>query len=243
MNAPTSYFIPSWVKEVWNKITIKQNWLKFSKSEIEKIFNSEIFSPTDLINLLRKQFPWVYESDAWVSEKMTLEEHTLLVMRQFERYFSHKPLPWGIYKNLFRLMLALHDIWKAEAIKNWWKDNQHFYTKKFVEDFFRDLWIDGRNTNIVLSLLQEDIIWKYLQWNNDLETTKVLIKHWAKKSWLDEKVFFRLLCIYFKVDAWSYTKDATWKDSYLDKIFIFDQKQKNIGFSSDVQKKIDYLGF
>lgn len=49
-------------------------------------------------------------------EALSLKQHTLLVLRQFERYFSHHPLPGGISKTLMRAMLVLHDIGKPIAM-------------------------------------------------------------------------------------------------------------------------------
>ena len=51
---------------------------------------------------------------------------------------------------------------------------------------------------------------------------------------------FELLCIFFKLDAGSYTENAGGKKS-LDHLFIFDEKNKNIDLSPDIKKRIDLI--
>ena len=51
---------------------------------------------------------------------------------------------------------------------------------------------------------------------------------------------FELLCIFFKLDAGSYTENAGGKKS-LDHLFIFDEKNKNIDLAPDIKKRIDLI--
>jgi hypothetical protein len=54
------------------------------------------------------------------------------------------------------------------------------------------------------------------------------------------KEYFEIFCIYYKVDAGAYTKNA-WGFELLDHLFIFDEENHKLIFAPQVQEKIDKL--
>ena len=155
---------------------------KFTKNDLDKAFEDQKFIPEKLILLLKKQYSDIYNQDAGVREGYTLEQHTLMVMKQFEKYFGDKDLPSGVDKNIFRLILALHDIGKPEAISRGGKHLQHRYTQKYIQSLFRHLGIDEKHTNLALVLVSGDPIGKYLTSRMDAGETRRIIEKMANRA-------------------------------------------------------------
>jgi len=216
--------------------------LQFQVSELEEVFEDENFSPEKLVTLLEKQFPNIYEQGTDVWEGYTLEQHTLMVMKQFEKYFSDKILPANIDKDNFRLILALHDIGKPEAIAKGGKHLQHEYTQQYVQKLFDKLEIDKNHTNSAVVLTSEDSMGRYISNKTNALDTKTTIEDMAVKAGIPAEDFFELLCTYYKADAGSYTENAEGFKS-LDSLFEFDEENRKLNFSSRIQDKIDQLGF
>lgn len=216
--------------------------LEFSSSDLREIFEDEQFSPEKLILLLERQYPDTYKQGVGVWEGYTLEVHTLMVMGQFEKYFGDKDLPSGIDKNIFRLILALHDVGKPEAISRGGKHLQHEYTQQYIQSLFEALGIDQRHTDLALVLTSGDPIGKYLTSRMDAMQTRTTIEQMANEAKMPVDEFFELLCIYYKLDAGSYTENAGGLRS-LDDLFDFDEVNHNLNFAPHVQSRINQLGF
>ncbi|MFZ4398531.1 MAG: hypothetical protein ACOYO1_00740 [Bacteroidales bacterium] len=216
--------------------------VQFQLSELDDVFHSDVFSPEALIAILKRWYPETYNQDAGVSEGYTLEEHTLMVMKQFEKYYGDKTLPAEVDKNKFRLILALHDIGKPEAISRGNKLLQHKCTILIIKKLFSILGIDEKHTYIALQLISGDPIGKYLKSSLNKIQTRKIVEEMSNKAKIPANEFFKLLCIYYKVDAGSYTENAGGFKS-LDYLFNFDEVKHELGFASDIQMKIDQLGF
>jgi hypothetical protein len=216
--------------------------LKFSNSDLKEIFGNKQFSPERLILLLERQYPSTYRQDVGVWEGYTLKKHTLMVMGQFEKYFGDKDLPSGIDKNIFRLFLALHDVGKPEAISRGGKHLQYEYTRQYIQSLFEALGIDQRHTDLALVLASGDPIGKYLTSRMDTIQTRTAIEQMANEAKMSVNEFFELLCIYYKLDAGSYTENAGGLRS-LDDLFEFDEINRNLNFAPHVQSRINQLGF
>lgn len=216
--------------------------LKFTSNNLREIFEDEQFSPEKLILLIEKQYPNTYKQGVGVWEGYTLEEHTLMVMRQFEKYFGDKDLPSGIDKNMFRLILALHDVGKPEALSKGGKHLQHEYTQRYIKSLFEALGIDEKHTGLALMLASGDPIGKYLRSRMNAMQTRTAIEEMAKEAKMEIDEFFELLCIYYKLDAGSYTENAGGLRS-LDDLFDFDEANHNLNFAPHVQSRISQLGF
>ncbi|MFA6436614.1 MAG: hypothetical protein WC242_00650 [Candidatus Paceibacterota bacterium] len=216
--------------------------LRFDANELEEIFKDEEFNPEKLVLLLERQYPGIYERGTGVWEGYTLGQHTLTVMRQFEKYFGNKPLPAGIDRNKFRLVLALHDIGKPEAIEKGGKHLQHEYTRQYIQKLFDALGIDKEFTDSIFVLILGDPMGKFLRKEMNIFEMREAIEKMADKAKMPVKDFFELLCIYFKLDAGSYTEHGGGIRS-LDDLFDFDEETNNLNFAPHVQERIDQLGF
>ncbi len=192
-------------------------------------------------DFVREQFA----ADAGVWEGYTIEEHTLMVMTQYEKYFSNDPLPGGMSPDSFRRILAVHDIGKPEAIAQGDKKNQHTHTLKYAPEILAREGLAPWEIDQAKALLSADPIGSYLQTGNTVEA-KRSIKKMAKESGLPEGDFFKLLTVFYQVDAGAYTKDATiegvveGKES-MDSLFVFDISNKKMAFTPEVEGKIDKL--
>ncbi len=92
----------------------------------------------------------------------TLEDHTLRVLRQFEKYFADKPLPHGISKPLFRLLLVLHDIGKPLTEGEESTIKQHEYTPQVIDALRPVLPFKQQDIDLIIGLIQGDCIGSYL---------------------------------------------------------------------------------
>ena len=212
------------------------------REDLDNVLNAPDYTPEKLIELLKKQYYYFYKHDSGVWEGYTIEQHTLMVLNQFEKYFGNKDLPAGFDKNIFRLILALHDIGKPSAIVNGGKQHQHKYTWKYVRNIFRHLNIDKRTSDIALTLVSGDPLGAFIKGHINKEETKRILEKMAARINLPASQFFELLIVYFKSDAGAYTENAGGLPS-LDHLFDFDEKNRNLNFSPEVQARIDELGF
>lgn len=204
------------------------------------IFFRRNFAPEKLLQFLSADLGGIYDADAGVWEKYTIGQHTFMVMRQFERYFANLELPGSLDPNLFRLILALHDVGKPEAIARGDKNKQHVYTVRMVEEFFDALDFSDEHKDLAIALIQEDAIGKYIKGKEDASVTAELIKRSAASGKMAAPDFFLLLSIFYRVDAGSYTEDAGGFKS-LDHLFIFDHEKPELTFSPEIAGKIEIL--
>lgn len=75
----------------------------------------DAYSPEVLLKAFRSnaRLAHLLDQDARVRENYTIDEHTEMVLRQYDRYQLSRPLPGGISHGEFRLILGLHDIGKS----------------------------------------------------------------------------------------------------------------------------------
>jgi len=131
---------------VWHKIAGifgKSNSLFFTRAELDEILGSPDYTPKALVRLFERNLGKEFNADSGVWEKYSIKRHTLMVMGQFEKYFSKSDLPASISKRLFRAFLALHDIGKPDPIKKTGdRRNQHLYTIEIMSSMgFIRFWL------------------------------------------------------------------------------------------------------
>ena len=229
---------------MWNRILKaigQQNKLSFSRAELEHVLNSPDYSPKALITLFEGDLSKAFDADSGVREKYSIKRHTLMVMGQFERYFSKNDFPAGVDKNFFRVFLALHDIGKPEAIKRTGdKHNQHRYTVEVMRHFLTQLDYNDQEIGIALALVSEDVIGNYIKGRySGKKTTEELIQM-SESTGLPFYDFLKLLLMFYQSDAGSYTEDAGGLKS-LDHLFEFDRPKGRMDFSVNVVAKVDQL--
>jgi len=204
------------------------------------ILQKSVFNPQELINCLKSMnnLDEVYQQKV---RHYTLERHTLLVMNEFERHFSQIDLPTN--KNLFRLMLALHDIRKPKAFLEGNKNNQYAHTIEIINGLRISLPFTNLEVDLCISLVSTDTLGMYLQGQINLETAKKHIIALANRTNLSVLAFFRLITIYYQCDIASYTADAGGL-AYLEHLFVyqnsskvFDKANNRLKFSTNFEVK------
>ncbi len=200
----------------------------------------EGFSPEKLLQFLAADFGGIYAADAGVWEGYTIGQHTLMVLRQFERYFGTQVLPGNCDINMLRLILALHDTGKREAIACGDKNQQHLHTVQIIEEFFDALDFPEASKKLAVALIEEDALGKYIRGRQDVFQTAALIEQSAAKGGMVVRDFLELLTIFYRVDAGSYTEDAGGLKS-LDHLFVFDHQKPALAFAPEIADKMEIL--
>lgn len=207
---------------------------------IAEALNAPDFEPKKLIEALKKVLSLgpLYSMSVGVWEGYTLEEHTLLAMSQFEKYFSATQLPGKGDKQIFRILLALHDIGKPQAVAYGRKEEQHARTLEIINEIKEELPLSPEQLNVVMSLVDGDPIGLFIRGRADLESTVEEIRIKAEKAGLTAAEFFDLLTIYYQMDASSYTADSGGKAS-LEFLFVKDQERNRFAFDP-VKKRLKF---
>ncbi|MCB0845490.1 MAG: hypothetical protein KDE26_19710 [Bacteroidetes bacterium] len=219
-----------------------REYLPFSSDDLHTILDANPFFPDSLIDFLDGLYPNIYHQSVGVVENYTLRQHTYMVMNQFEKYFSRLPLPGKIEMRYFRLFLAMHDIGKPDAIAQGNKYLQFQYNAAYIKKFFHSFGVDAKHTNLATALASGDPIGEFiLKRKTPLQTMKK-IRQKAREAIMPVEDFFQLQCIFFQVDAGSYTRNAGGHYA-LDKHFHFDEKNKKLAFAKHIQKRVDLLDF
>lgn len=216
----------------------EQDELSFSRPDLDKVFSNPEYKPEDLLALLKKDFGQDYADSVGVREGYSLAEHTGLVSGQFEKYYGDKELPDGLDKNCFRLLLAVHDLGKPAAVRQNKKYKEHEYTVRKVETIFYQLGFPKEDWQVAKALIDTEALGRYLK-SKDINANGCFadILRSAQDLPIKPEDFFKLLEIYYKVDASSYTEEAGGQKS-LDDLFVFDKENKNINLAPELEGKV-----
>lgn len=213
--------------------------LHFDRKELDRILQPENYSPTALVELFEKSFSHEYASGVGVWEGYTLKDHTLMVLRQFEKYFSNRRLPGGVDIDFLRVVLALHDIGKPRAVRQGDKKLQHRQTKSLIKSVLETLNFKDKDISIAIALVSKDPIGDYIKHGTLDKSVREIIEG-VKLAGFSTEEFFKLLTIYYQVDAGSYTEDARGLKS-LDYLFKFNSAKRTMDFSPRVKRKVSVL--
>lgn len=166
----------------------------------------------------------LYEGPAYVTEGVSLQQHTEGVMRQFLRYFSEFTDFGILSKQEFLTLFALHDIGKplAKEIAGT-STEQHFFTKKVILPILMQLGMTQLEIDKIASIASQDYLGIYMQGKADADKTARAIVDLAFSLGVFAPDLLKTLKIYFMSDASSYTTDAL-KDikkfGFLDHLFV-----------------------
>lgn len=181
-----------------------------------------------------------------------LERHTLLVLSEFEKYFSKEWRKISSVRKLFRLLLCVHDIGKPEALQSGNKDHQFENTISYLVQLREYFPLSKRQFKIMLSMLEKDPIGRFFQGEISVETASFQIYEMALNAGIIQQSmffnYFKLFTIFYQVDAGSYTVDAGGQ-RYLEQLFQYvDSSQKcyhpaknRLLFSNSYEEKYSQL--
>lgn len=174
-----------------------------------------------------------------------LKKHTLLVVRNYKKYFYDNVTI--VDKNFFLLFLFLHDIGKPKAQKVGNLNHQYFHSIKLFESIWSSLPFDKSELLITKCLLEGDSLGKYFRHKITLEECCREISTLARKCNLNITEFFQLFMIYYQCDIAAYTKDAGGL-KFLEHLFyyqsgekVFDSNECLLKFSPKYQQKYHQL--
>ena len=229
---------------VWHKVSemiSKSNKLSFSRAELDEVLGNPDYTPEALVSLFERDLSKEFNAESGVREKYSIKRHTVMVMGQFEKYFSKSALPAGMSESFFRTFLALHDIGKPRSIKETGdKHHQHMYTVRIMSSVLSQLNFTEQEIKIALALVSEDVIGGYIRSRYSGKRATEELTKMSDDAGLPFYDFLKLILIFYQVDAGSYTEDAGGLKS-LDHLFVFDPLKRQMDFSVNVSAKIDQL--
>lgn len=210
--------------------------ISFTRAQLDAVLHNPRHTPADVLNLLNPDFGTLLDSGVGVMENYTLRQHTTMVMGQFKKYFGSTDLPVGIDRDYFEFVLALHDIGKPKAIASGRRD-EHKETVEIMRPVMRQLNYTEEQIALATSLVDGDPIGYCIRYGNEVKSAKEIVSM-ARRSGIPTRDFFKLLTIFYQVDAGSYTKDAGGQE-VLDRLFSFNYG--SIAFEQKTAVKIDRL--
>ena len=210
---------------------------------IQEAINQGKFSPSEFIDIL-KECPYLkklYEMSSGVGEGYSTEQHTQMVMDQFEKYFSADFKSTFLTRGDFRLMLALHDIGKPLSVyATGLTSAQHEYTKRVLTYALQATGIPPQKVDTIMCLVDQDILGEYFKDQINSQDAATQINTLAETIGVSPKELVDILRMFYICDAGSYTADAGGVPS-LDYLFRFDPQNGTASFSDEVENKYQEL--
>lgn len=207
---------------------------ELTRANLDTVLAPDSYSPENLINFLKSKFASEYAADSGVWEGYTLEQHTLMALQQYEKYFAGKSqFPSPMTESLFRVMLALHDIGKPEAVREGDRNRQHEFTRRIMDEILTELGYSDADKNLAIAIVDNNFLGEIVQNRTDFSATVDGIKQKAETLGIPPQDFFDILRIYYAVDSSSYTKDAGGLES-LDENFVFNPGAGELKFVSQI---------
>lgn len=205
------------------------------------------FDPQSLLNALKKTFPDTFNKKVGVWEGYSLEQHTLMVLRQFEKYFAARTIPGGLSTVHFRYFLAVHDLGKPDWVDGGKRGSQaEFNLKVFSEHFPAEPFIANEQRKLLESFLSDDPIGSFIKLKRekenpspeDLKSCLTTLQQMLdfSGSGLSRSEYLSSLLVYYLSDAGSYTVDAGGLKS-LDHLFEFGEGVMD--FSPSIKRWVD----
>lgn len=222
--------------------------IKKLTSMTNKDLNQIFSNPTHLISYLKTTFALKNLYDMRVRHYI-IERHTLLVLNQFELYFSASFNTSFCNINLYRFFLALHDIGKPIAFAKGDKADQYKHTVQIMRDMKGKVPFTNDEIELTCALAGDDPLGLYFQDKLDIALTITRLKSLAGESGIDETQFFRLMLMYYQCDTASYTKDAG-GTPFLERLFVycngkkvFNTEKLRLEFSHKYEDKLSLIEF
>lgn len=192
-------------------LLIAQRVPRYDVDELEEarqLVSSDDYSPEKLLAILKKQPALV---DLWpvvvVSEGFTLEQHTLLVLKQFERYLAKRDFPPEFDRGFWRVFLALHDIGKPLAIQSGdrTKEAEHGHTSRILKEILTLMGYSERQVHLALCLTQT-------RFGQLIHASMISGKlEWAVEKRREDWVDFLRRGVFFKLGLSKEESERAWK--------------------------------
>ncbi|HJQ08352.1 MAG TPA: hypothetical protein VJ836_02605 [Candidatus Saccharimonadales bacterium] len=197
-----------------------------SRSHILHLIEDDDLEGVKLIESL-KEYPLLRECYARPlggRDNHTLEEHTLKAILCFESTFQGREEL--IFKpRHFKLLLALHDLGKPQAMLEGDPDKQHEYTLKIINEIAEDIRVSKGLWHQIIAVIDADSIGKYLnnKHNLPIEDSLKEIEKMAADLSVPVAILWPTLLTYYQCDAAGY-------ESLRRKVFVTDEAGNAIYF-------------
>ncbi len=213
---------------------------KVTKANPVDLVLTNNYSPHNLIHALSEALDISkdYDTDSMVRENLSVRQHTLMVLGQFDNYFSHTKLPLGIGVDKWRILFALHDVLgKPEAIKRGDKTLQHEILREHLPAALKKLGFRAKDIKIAQAVLGNEAIGAYVQ--NEIDDKKVVeyVDKIVTVAKCSPQEALMSMVMYWMVDAGAYTSDAG-TDGNLDFLFEFDRLNRQMKILPPASDKI-----
>lgn len=208
--------------------------VKFDRNAIDTVLQQKNYSPEALIEVFRHEFPKDYEAYG-------VGEHTITVLSQYDYYLSDKPLPLGMDRNLFKVMLALHDIGKRKAIRRKGSSSfQHEYTVPMAEKALDKLNYSPQERDLAVAIISGDPIGECIKAGEVKEAAVKEITEKAERLHVPVQEFLNLMLVYYKSDTSSYLVGQEVSLDLQD-VFTVDRDNRILELTEEPQRVVDQM--
>jgi hypothetical protein len=209
---------------------------------IRNLIESNDFSPQAVITALKvdDELGELFSADAGVFERYTIEQHTGMVLKQFETYHG-KTLPEKT-RAFFRTLYLLHDIGKPISVQETGDvAKQHEFTMPILKKFLVKLGYDERAIQLADGIINQDYLSNYMKPWGDKNKTIQEIKQRAEILGIAPLSYLEMIKVFYMSDAGAYTADAGGRAS-LDHLFEFNKDQQTMSFSAVSSDRSPFRG-
>jgi len=199
-----------------------------SDQNIQEALQAPNWNHRELIHQLKHTYPYLntlFEADAQVAEKYSVETHTGLVLDQFElqkKYYSLDQISNRRFhsrrlESLMKAALLLHDIGKSLGPT----ENQHYYTKHLFTHYLSKWGFTSDEISVVHEIVDHDELGQMIKFNGNPKTAYDSLRERARRAKMTEKDFFALQTLFYVSDASSYPNlQGLFKTSFFNKKLI-----------------------
>lgn len=163
-----------------------------------------------------------YSKSLGGQDNLSLLEHTQNVIQSFERYYESK-VALLLPNFYFKILLALHDLGKPQAIRENAPEKQHMYTLKLIEIINKEFQISEDSLTRICIIINGDPIGRYLNSKHEYTISESLGVLHDMASALSVPILklWRTILVYHQCDAAGYP-------SLVEKVFKTDTMNRPI---------------
>jgi len=195
---------------------------------------SDELLPIEVIKLLRVNplLDACFSANSGRKDRYTIEERTIKVLEQFEKYFGvnfHQDA-----RVFFRTLLLLHDIGKPISVREYGDfTSQNEHAKRILEYIMPELGYNEEQIQLAVSLISQEYLHDYMRIDSNVDINKIIdkITQEAKILRINPQFYFEMIKVVYMSYYSSYTKFAENRPS-LDYLFEENNDHQSIGFST-----------
>ncbi len=211
-------------------------------AELKSILDN--YSPEKLIEFFKKQAKAEYETPLGRGfSKFTIEDHTKKVLIQYQKYFQNEQLPEPANRDFLRVVLALHDLGKMQALQKGDSALQSDFNKQKIDQIMSQYDFSSDQILLAKMLVSFDPVGNVLKSKDPRQAATMAhlrLQQLAKEFKISTDKLYELFKLVYMSDASAYTSDAGFPPM-LDEVFQFDQEYQQIYLSEKTEDKLDPL--